>query len=204
MLTFDELKTQIRLRDAAALYGCDVRADGMCLCPFHADRHPSMMLYQDHYHCFACGAHGDVLNLTAGLFGLSLKDAAEKLAADFGITTEHPTSKPPAAQQIPHSAHLRTESEWLRHAVTILVQYERLLKQWREQFAPNQPSEELHPLFVEALRQSDRISYLLDMALCSDETERHAFYLNYQEEVSQIERRIENHATGQGCCQKTA
>ena len=110
--------------------------------------------------------------------GLSLKDAAEKLAADFGIITEHPTSKPPA-QQIPHSAHLRSESEWLRHAVAILVQYERLLKQWKERFAPSQPSEELHPLFVEALRQSDRISYLLDMALCSDETERHAFYLNY-------------------------
>ena len=48
MISFDELKTRIKLRDAAALYGCEVRADGMCRGPFHTDRQPSMMLYQDH------------------------------------------------------------------------------------------------------------------------------------------------------------
>ena len=48
MISFDELKTRIKLRDAAALYGCEVWADGMCRGPFHTDRQPSMMLYQDH------------------------------------------------------------------------------------------------------------------------------------------------------------
>lgn len=53
-------------------------------CPFHADRTPSLKLYGDHFHCFGCGAHGDVIDLTAGLLGYSKAAAAKRLEADFG------------------------------------------------------------------------------------------------------------------------
>jgi DNA primase len=32
------------------------------LCPFHPDKNPSFAVYDDHYHCFACGAHGDAID----------------------------------------------------------------------------------------------------------------------------------------------
>ena len=33
--------------------------DGKIICPFHDDNRPSLHVYPDHFHCFACGAHGD-------------------------------------------------------------------------------------------------------------------------------------------------
>jgi len=44
--------------------GIGVSKNRMCICPFHPDRIPSMMLYEDnHYHCFGCQAHGYVEDL---------------------------------------------------------------------------------------------------------------------------------------------
>ena len=57
----------------------------MICCPFHADRNPSMKV-DSRFHCFGCGADGDVIDFTAKLFQLSLLQAAEKLAANFGLS----------------------------------------------------------------------------------------------------------------------
>ena len=38
----------------------------------------------DHYYCFACGAHGDVIDFAANFFDLPLYEAVQRLAADFG------------------------------------------------------------------------------------------------------------------------
>lgn len=38
------------------------------------------------FHCFGCGADGDVIDFAAKLFQLSLLQAAEKLAIDFGLS----------------------------------------------------------------------------------------------------------------------
>lgn len=54
-----------------------------CVSPAHQDRTPSMVVYgeDNHVHCFSCGAHGDVLDLTAMYFGLSsFADTVRKLA----------------------------------------------------------------------------------------------------------------------------
>ena len=56
----------------------------MACCPFHDDKNPSMKVDQ-RFHCFGCGEDGDVIDFTAKLFALSPKEAAEKLAQDFGL-----------------------------------------------------------------------------------------------------------------------
>lgn len=88
MNLFETVKTAVNAREAAQLYGVAVNRCGMALCPFHNDHHPSLLVADDHYHCFACGAHGDVIDLAANLFGLSLYDAARKLAADFHLAPD--------------------------------------------------------------------------------------------------------------------
>jgi DNA primase len=55
-------------------------------CPFHQDRTPSFTIWRaqgKHWqaHCFGCGWHGDVLDLVCQAYGLSLPDAARRLAA---------------------------------------------------------------------------------------------------------------------------
>jgi hypothetical protein len=55
-------------------------------CPFHLERKPSFYVYSDHYHCFGCGAHGDVIRFAMDVDGLSFVDAVERLASDGGVT----------------------------------------------------------------------------------------------------------------------
>ena len=88
MNLFEIVKYGVGCREAAERYGVEVNHYGMALCPFHNDRHPSLYVADDHYHCFACGEHGDVIDFAAKLFGLPLYEAAQKLAADFHLTPD--------------------------------------------------------------------------------------------------------------------
>ena len=51
-----------------------------------------MKLNDNYYYCFGCGANGDAIDLTAKLFDLNPRQAAEKLIHDFGLDPD----KPPA------------------------------------------------------------------------------------------------------------
>ena len=76
MNLFEIVKYGVSCRDAAERYGVEVNRYSMALCPFHNDRHPSLYVADDHYYCFACGEHGDVIDFVSKLFHLSLYDAA--------------------------------------------------------------------------------------------------------------------------------
>ncbi len=71
MNVFEEVKAHISASTVIADYGVKIGRNGIACCPFHDDRHPSMKVDDTHYHCFGCGAHGDVINFVAHmvLFG---------------------------------------------------------------------------------------------------------------------------------------
>ena len=81
---FEAVKQSVSTREAAEFYGIKVSRTGMACCPFHDDKNPSMKVDQ-RFHCFGCGADGDVIAFTAKLFDRSPKEAAEKLAQDLGL-----------------------------------------------------------------------------------------------------------------------
>ena len=91
MTIFEAVKTTVAPRMAAEHFGLSVNRNGMVCCPFHVDRHPSMKLYEDHYHCFGCQANGDVIAFSSKLFGITPLEAAQKIAADFGIREDRPS-----------------------------------------------------------------------------------------------------------------
>lgn len=100
---FEIVKLNITARQVAEAYGFRPNRSSMVCCPFHADRNPSMKV-DSRFHCFGCGADGDVIDFTAKLFQLSLLQAAEKLAADFGLSATgdfppiccRPVERPPS------------------------------------------------------------------------------------------------------------
>ena len=71
----------------------------MACCPFHDDKNPSMKVDQ-RFHCFGCGEDGDVIDFIAKLFDLSSKEAAEKLAQDFGLIYD--SQAPPRRRKAEH------------------------------------------------------------------------------------------------------
>ena len=91
MNLYETVKASVRVPEAAERYGLDVGRSGMTRCVFHDDRHPSMKLNEDYFYCFGCGEHGDVIDLTARLFGLSSrvrKEARLRLRPLPGQATE--------------------------------------------------------------------------------------------------------------------
>ena len=96
---FLAVKEAVTARQAAEAYGIPVNRNGMARCPFHEDHHPSMKI-DERYYCFGCHETGDVIDFTAKLFGLSLYEAARKLAADFNILPNPPAAARLKARQL--------------------------------------------------------------------------------------------------------
>ena len=161
MSTYERIKQTVTTRQAAERYELSVNRSGMVRCPFHEDHNPSMKV-DDRFYCFGCGASGDVIDFTARLFGISFKDAATKLAADFGISAE---TKQVFIRQNPS----RLEELRCRWALT---DYLHLLKKWKTQYAPKTPEDSLDDRFVESCQQYDRIAGLLEMLDEASSTQR--------------------------------
>ena len=171
MRIFEIVKENVNLREAAELYGIDVNRYSKALCPFHNDRHPSLYVADDHYYCFACGEHGDVIDFVGKLFQLSPYDAARKLMADFHLSPD----KPPSAAAI-HAKRIRTEAQQLmeneRLCFSVLSDYARVLRDWKVQYAPQSPAEAPDERFVEACHKLDEVEYYLDILTSGNSYER--------------------------------
>lgn len=84
---FERIKAAIPTREAAEYYGFRVNRHGRMPCPFHNGRDPNLRVYPGDkgYHCFVCGATGDVIDFTARLFRLDARQAARRLNEDFRL-----------------------------------------------------------------------------------------------------------------------
>ena len=167
---FAAVKAAVTVRQAAEYYGLQISRNGMCSCPFHEDRHPSMKLNERYFYCFGCGATGDVIDLVARLFDLSSYEAAQKLAQDFGIDPD----KPPAAIALPKperpllKAYRQEEVRCLR----VLCDYLHLLEGWKQNYAPANPDDSLDDRFVEACQMLDYVEYLADLLIAAELEQR--------------------------------
>ena len=171
MRIFEIVKENVNLREAAELYGIDVNRYGKALCPFHNDRHPSLYVADNHFYCFACGEHGDVIGFVGRLFQLSPYDAARKLMADFHLSPD----KPPSAAAL-HAKRIRTEAQQLmeneRLCFSVLSDYARVLRDWKVRYAPQSSDEPVHARFAEACHKLDETEYYLDILCAGGSLER--------------------------------
>ena len=94
MNVFKAVKQSVTTRQAAEHFGIRVGRNGMCVCPFHADKNPSMKVDR-RFHCFGCQADGDVIDFVSRLEAVSPKEAALMLAQDFSIPYEDYAPKMP-------------------------------------------------------------------------------------------------------------
>jgi DNA primase len=116
----DELRSRITL---SAIIGRTTKIqkagrEFKACCPFHNEKTPSFTINDEKgfYHCFGCGAHGDVIRWMTDQRGLSFMDAVKELAAQAGM--EVPAPDPRAAQQAEQRASLvdvmTAAQDWFR------------------------------------------------------------------------------------------
>lgn len=160
----------------------------MACCPFHDDKNPSMKLNEEYFYCFGCGATGDVIDLTSRLYNLSPKEAAEKLAQDFGLIYD--------SQAHPRRNYVRQKTEAQKfkenrdHAFRVLADYFHLLRKWKTDYTPKTPEENPHPRFMEAIQKKDYVGYLLDFFLEESPEEQKLWIAEHQSTIANLERRV--------------
>jgi len=71
------------------------------LCPFHGEKTPSFTVSEEKgfYHCFGCGAHGDVIKFLMQHQNLSFADAVTQLAEQAGLEIPQATQNPRSQQE---------------------------------------------------------------------------------------------------------
>ena len=184
---FEVVKQSVTAREAAEHYGIAVGRSGMACCPFHDDRHPSMKV-DARFHCFGCGADGDVIDFTARLYDLSPKEAAEKLAQDFGLSYDN--KAPPRRSYVRQKSEAQVRKEKREHGWRVLTDYYHLLRKWEADYSPKTPDVDPHPRFLEAIQKKDYTAYLLDTFLDSSTEEQDQWIAEHTAEISAIEGRV--------------
>lgn len=108
-MTKDELKATLTMRDILHRNGINVNRNGFIPCPFHVERTASMKIYDDSFHCFGCGATGDIFDMEMHLNGCDFRTAFELLGG-----TEKPSWR--ATVMANKARKVRSEAEQIRSA----------------------------------------------------------------------------------------
>ncbi|HAA81538.1 MAG TPA: molecular chaperone [Thermoanaerobacter sp.] len=172
---FTVVKEEIPLLEAIEKYGFKPVKRGkyyFITCPFHPDKNPSMAIYKEAYHCFGCGAHGDVIDFTAGLFNLDPIEAVYKLADDFNVPLPNGrTLTKKEKKKIQQRIKQKQEEDKLYNdflkavdqTYDYLCELNHLYTKIKQVI--NDPKDLELPEFVEACHNQDLINYWLDLLL---------------------------------------
>ncbi len=203
MNIFETVKSSVTTRQAAERYGIRVNRNGMARCPFHDDLTPSMKVDR-RFHCFGCQADGDVIDFVARLFDLPVKDAALKLADDFGIDgwdngrdkakwPVHPVRREPTKEE--------KQKALRKKAIRVYSDYLHMLNSRQEDLAPSPEDQEWNPLFVEAVQQQSHIEYVLDTLLDGTKEEMADMLTVIGPTLGEIQKKVsEKDPVGKGEC----
>ncbi len=204
MSIFHDIKERLPLRQVAEHYGLKIGRNGMAKCPFHPDKTPSLKIYDQNYHCFGCGAHGDSIGYVARLYGLSQYDAARRIIEDFSLPIE--VGYKDSKQQEKDRIIWRREKDERNQ----IIRYQERFKSWcnsiteqlfqsedginfiKDSFGNATPEEVFGSEdFAEAVHMEPLVGYWLDLLCLGTEKERFELFTQARKEVDRHVRRIE-------------
>lgn len=152
---FQETRSRVSAQEAARHYGVTINRRGWALCPFHADKHPSMSFKNGLFRCWVCDVGGDSIDFTARLLGLDAMGAVERLNTDFGLAL--PLRRKPTKAEA-RAARRRLE----------IAEAHRAFEKWRSDFVSrlNDAYREGHLLLKATDKLTERESIAVKMQAC--------------------------------------
>jgi DNA primase len=172
---FTLIKDSIPLVQAIEYYGLHPIKKGKYYwikCPFHNDKNPSLAIYEDSFHCFGCGAHGDVIDFVARYFNLEPLEAVYRLAEDFNVPLpEEKRLTKKEKKKIQQRIKQKQEEDKLYNdflkavdeTYDYLCELNHLYTKIKQVI--NDPKDLELPEFAEACHNQDLINYWLDLLL---------------------------------------
>lgn len=157
------VKGAVTAVQAAEALGIKANSNGRCQCPVHNGKDYNMRLYPDDrgFHCFVCGASGDVIRLVQLVQDCSFWTAVEWLNSAFhlGLPLDHPLDKNASERARINAEHVRTAREqdkaidrMLFDCYTAACKLESDLETDAKLYAPKRPYGEWAKEFCTAMR----------------------------------------------------
>lgn len=132
--------------------GIHVDRYGMANCPFHDDSNPSLKL-DSRFHCFGCGADGNLIEFVSRYHGIPWQEAAQRISDEFGIDVK----------DTDYEKKEKIDYKDIKfNILNYLIYLEKENNRWIEEYRPEPGDEELHFLFVTAVQNTGYVSYLID------------------------------------------
>lgn len=171
----DEIKQRVSMIEMLQYYGIETNRSNFCRCPFHQEKSASFKAYPGTrgFYCYGCHESGSVIDFVIKFFGLHFCDAIKKINEDFSLGL-------PIGEKLDRRKQLemnrqsfirkremnakKAEQERLENAYWESFDEWKMLDDNRRNYAPKSPTEPLHPLFVEALKNIDGAEYNLSCA----------------------------------------
>ena len=168
----DEIKSRLKMPEVLRYYGFDIKR-GRIPCPRHSGSDRNCGVKDESIHCFVCGATVDVVGFEMRYFNLDFMKAIIKLNDDFRLGL-------PIVKKIDRRTQLEMNKAAFERKRKIESEKKRreqiesacwaAFDEWKRlgdnkrNYAPKTPTEPLHPLFVEALKNIAGAEYNLSCA----------------------------------------
>ena len=185
---FQDIKDRVDLKDLVCFYGLEVDRGGFACCPFHNERNPSFKIYEDHYHCFGCGEHGDHTDFVQKLYGLTNIEAAKKISHDFGLRL---FDKEIATPVNPYLKEKNEMNLWIRFAKNTLTEYIDILNKWERIYMPRSPIDPVSDKYLESIHNKGFAEMILDELSYGTDNDKKELYRAGREYVLGIKKRLD-------------
>mgnify|MGYP002626475100 CR=1 FL=1 len=197
---FQDIKDKVDLKDLVRYYGLDVDRGGFACCPFHNERNPSFKVYEDHYHCFGCGEHGDHVDFVQKLYGLSNIEAAKKISYDFGLGLERGEFATPVRPRIMKKDAFTL---WRNDSIKTVIEYKKLLEYWSRIYDPRSPIDKIDDRFLESVHNRGYAEYYLETLLTGSKQEQRELYEMDKSYPEKIKKRLDSlDSVSRSACKK--
>lgn len=141
-------------------YGVHPNNKGLAKCPFHDEKTASFKVYPNGtYHCFGCGAHGDVITFVMGMEKLPFREACAFLVKE--------AAEPPKENIHIIKKQRNNEIEQIAHLKRLYWQAFddlKLCEDIIEEYKPKDSNEQPHEAFLLALSVRGYLKYKLSVA----------------------------------------
>lgn len=178
---YQKVKEAVSMQQVAEYFGLQANRRGLCLCPFHQDKTPSLKLYPDGkgFYCFSCGAGGDQVKFAALYQGVSNYEAAKGLALAFHVPVQEPVTYREKREAEKERRKRRDLAAFVHKAKMYLTAYRGLLCE---------AVREKNGHFWEGLGSITYVEYLLD---CLEQCPEKVYAdKKVVRKIGEVERRI--------------
>lgn len=184
---FQDIKDRVDFKDLVRFYGLEVNRGGFACCPFHNEKTPSFKVYEDHYHCFGCGAHGDHIDFVQKLYHVTNIDAAKQISQDFGLRLFEKELATPINPILKEKNDL---SRWLKKAEQTISDYIDILNYWEKIYTPRSPIDKVSDKYLESIHNKAYAENFLQELTYGTKEDKRDIYKNGQDYVQRIEKRL--------------